>query len=110
MCGRLDAYLPYQESLQVFGGNAHSGEIIRPLKLFEYMASNRPIIASDLPGLREVLDCDNSVTISPEDIDEWIDAIIMLCNNPCLAVDLSAKALEDVKMFTCRKIAAKILE
>ncbi len=102
--------LPYQESLQIFGGNVHSGDIIRPLKMFEYMASNRPIIASDLPGLREVLNTKNSILVSPEKIHQWVEAIKLLCKNPNLASEISAKALEDVKIFTCRRIAEKILE
>lgn len=101
--------LPYQHSLKVFGGNVQSGDVIRPLKLFEYMASNRPIVASDLPGLREVLDCNNSILVSPENISEWIEAINILFNNPDMRNSLSAKAFEDVKQFTCRKIAARIM-
>jgi glycosyltransferase involved in cell wall biosynthesis len=44
--------------------NSAQAEISRsytsPLKLFEYMAAERPIIASDLPSLREVLNEDNA--------------------------------------------------
>ena len=38
-----------------------------PLKLFEYMAARRPIVASDLPSLREVLDESMAVFFVPDD-------------------------------------------
>src|SRR3989344_5203226 len=38
-----------------------------PLKLFEYMASKRPITASDIPSLREVLDEDIAVFAVSDD-------------------------------------------
>ena len=47
--------MPYN---RIFGGSG-GGDIARvssPLKLFEYLASGRAILASDLPVLREVLD------------------------------------------------------
>jgi glycosyltransferase involved in cell wall biosynthesis len=37
------------------------------LKLFEYMASQRPIIASDLPSLREVLGETNATLVPADD-------------------------------------------
>jgi len=38
-----------------------------PLKLFEYMAARRPIIASDIPSLREVLDESMATFFIPDD-------------------------------------------
>jgi glycosyltransferase involved in cell wall biosynthesis len=36
-----------------------------PLKVFEYMASKRPIVVSDLPSLREVLDEKTAYFVEP---------------------------------------------
>lgn len=38
-----------------------------PMKLFEFMAMKRPIVASDIPSLREVLDPDTAVLVAPDD-------------------------------------------
>ena len=42
-----------------------------PMKLFEYMACGRLIIASDLPVLREVLNEENSLLCDPDDLNDW---------------------------------------
>jgi glycosyltransferase involved in cell wall biosynthesis len=46
-----------------------------PLKIFEYMSQNRPIVVSDLPVLREVLDEKKAVLVDPEDPAEWVRGI-----------------------------------
>jgi glycosyltransferase involved in cell wall biosynthesis len=47
-----------------------------PLKIFEYMASGKAIIASDLPALREVFaDGHNSLLVSPNNIPAWVEAL-----------------------------------
>ena len=56
-----------------------------PLKLFEYMAAGRPIVASDLASIREVLDDEAAVLVAPGDpatlaagirrtLDDWVSA------------------------------------
>ena len=37
-----------------------------PIKLFEYMASKRPIVASDLPSIKEVLSDNNAYFFTPD--------------------------------------------
>lgn len=62
--------LPNQRTVSGSGG----GDIARwtsPMKLFEYMACGRLIIASDLPVLREVLNEENALLCDPEDLDAW---------------------------------------
>lgn len=44
-----------------------SAQYTSPLKLFTYMASGRPIVASDLPSLREVLDERCAYFVAPDD-------------------------------------------
>ena len=51
-----------------------------PLKLFEYMSHRKPIIASDLPVIREVLNEKNSILVKCDDIDLWINSIKDLKN------------------------------
>jgi len=46
-----------------------------PLKLFTYMASGRPIVCSDLPSLREVLDDTSAFWFKPDDAKDCARAI-----------------------------------
>lgn len=71
-----------------------------PLKLFEYMASGRPIIVSDLPALREVLNDKNALFFKPENSDDLARAIKMLKASKTLGFHLSRQALADVKNYT----------
>lgn len=48
-------------------GDPTSERYTSPLKLFEYMASGTPIVASDLPSIREVLNDENAVLVPPGD-------------------------------------------
>lgn len=44
-----------------------SVEYTSPMKLFEYMASGTPIVASDLPSVREIVGNGRAVLVSPDD-------------------------------------------
>lgn len=49
------------------GTDETSVRFTSPLKLFTYMASGRPIVASDLPSIREVLDEQSAYLVTPDD-------------------------------------------
>lgn len=81
-----------------------------PLKLFEYMASNRPIIATDLSAIKEVLeDKKNAILVQPDDADELIRGIQKILNNEVLANRIAEKAKEDVQGYTWSKRAQRII-
>lgn len=58
--------LPYSHA---FGGSSggNIAQVSSPLKLFEYLACGRAILASELPVLREVLNEDNAAFYPPGD-------------------------------------------
>lgn len=80
-----------------------------PLKLFEYMASDRPIIASDLPAIREVLNDKNALFFKPDNRDDLARAVKMLKASPTLGYHLSRQALADVREYTWANRAKNIL-
>jgi glycosyltransferase involved in cell wall biosynthesis len=82
-----------------------------PLKLFDYMAAGAPIVASDLPTVREVLgDGDNALLVPPEDPAALAAAIRRLLVNPGLADRLRRTAFEQVRSYTWDGRAARIIE
>ena len=56
--------MPYSRRTVAHGGI--TTDWMSPLKMFEYMAAARPIVASDLPALREVLNENNALLIPPD--------------------------------------------
>jgi len=80
-----------------------------PLKLFEYMAAGVPIVASDLPSLREILQHEvNALLVEPENPQALADGIRRM-SNPDLAERIRSKAEEDVLQYTWEKRAQRII-
>ena len=67
--------MPYQRSVLVSGGTLDTATWMSPLKMFEYMAMGRAIIASDLPVLREVLTDRIARMLDPDNSQAWIQAL-----------------------------------
>ena len=93
--------MPYQKRVSLNRGGDTS-KWMSPMKMFEYMATGRPIISSDLPVLREVLNEDNSVLCDPENIQMWKTAVEKIMDQPKLGEALGSQAREDVRQYTWR--------
>ena len=83
-----------------------------PMKVFEYMASGRPIIISDLPVLHEVLRPGvDALMVPPEDPGALLAALERLRDDPELGRRLASSALERARgEFTWELRARRILE
>ncbi|MEA5388511.1 glycosyltransferase family 4 protein [Haloarculaceae archaeon H-GB11] len=85
-------------------------DYISPLKLFEYMAAGRPIVASDLSVLKEVLSHgENALLAEPGDSDALADAVRRVLSDTDLAQQLSATVSKDVRQYTWNRRAQRIL-
>ena len=72
-----------------------------PLKLFDYMAAKRPIVASALPNIMTVLrDGENALLVEPDEPAAFKQAIVNLLENPSLANSLVQCAAKEVKNYT----------
>ncbi len=90
--------MPYQESVSIGSSGHDTARWMSPMKMFEYMATGVPIISSDLPVLREVLeDGKNALLVPPSEGEKWIIALERLLGDKKLADSLSISAHESYK-------------
>ncbi|WP_250657358.1 glycosyltransferase [Alkalimarinus coralli] len=103
--------MPYQKSVMTINNASETSRYMSPLKLFEYMASRKPIISSDHRVLQEVLvDGVNALLCDPEKIEMWERAIVKLSNSEELRENLANRAYEDFcGNYTWDKRASTIL-
>ena len=87
----------------------HIGQFTSPLKMFEYMASGRPIIASDIPVLKEILNNENSFLVPEDDISAWIETVRSIQQDPMDARKKAARAKADVQNYTWESRARNML-
>jgi glycosyltransferase involved in cell wall biosynthesis len=87
---------PYLRKVFVHGGRTEAGKWMSPLKLFEYMAAEKPIVCSDLPVLREILHHETTALLcDPDCIDDWVTAIGRLRQDAQLASFLASNARKE---------------
>lgn len=81
-----------------------------PLKLFEYMAAATPIVATDLPSLREVLrHGENAWLVKPGSAHALAAGLQHLLEDNGLRARLASRARQDVRSYSWSYRAAAIL-
>jgi glycosyltransferase involved in cell wall biosynthesis len=69
-----------------------------PVKLFEYMCAGLPVIASDLPGCRDIVESSRcGLLVNPLSPDELAEAITYLWTHPEEARAMGARGAEAVR-------------
>jgi glycosyltransferase involved in cell wall biosynthesis len=88
------------------------GRWTSPLKLFEYMASGKAIIASDVPVLREILvDGVNCRLAPPEEPQAWASVLASLDKDRALIARLGEAAKRELlAKYTWQRRAAALLD
>ena len=89
--------------------SAISSTFTSPLKLFEYMVSGRPIVASDLPAVREILrDGENALLVEPGNPEALAAGIRRIRNDAALGRRLAAQAMLDAGQYTWARRAERL--
>lgn len=95
--------LPNQKIVKTYNDGkkegSNIGDFTSPLKMFEYMAHKKPIIASNLEVLKEVLNSDTSILVDSENGNEWIEAIERLKDKK-IRTKMSKNSFNEFKKYT----------
>lgn len=99
--GKVDhkvvAQLMDSADIAVIYHRGNAAEIVEtPLKLFEYMAAGKAIIAPDVPNMKRILtNRSNALLIQPDDPIALGNAMVELINDAALRKSLGCKARDD---------------
>jgi len=80
-----------------------------PIKLFEYMASGRPIIASDLPSIREIIDGESALLVPPDDPKVLAEGIEKILGDKTLGESIAERAKKKGEEYTWQKRGERII-
>lgn len=102
--------MPYEKQVGVLIKNISVENYFSPLKMFDYMASGRIIIASKLEVYKDILKNNiNSFLVDPYDYKNWKKKILLSFKNNNY-FRLGDKAYKDLKKYTWNERAQKINE
>lgn len=102
--------MPYGKTIAISSGMGHSAQVASPMKMFEYMASGRAILTSDLPVIREVLDESSAVFCPPEETAAWQSALAALLADETRRQALGRRARAAAENYTWVRRAGRALE
>jgi glycosyltransferase involved in cell wall biosynthesis len=101
--------MPYQRQVAASSGGDIS-RYLSPMKVFEYLASGRAILSSDLPVLREVLAPQNAILLQADDAEAWVRALQELQTDPYQRARLAECAQRDALQYTWEARTRRILD
>lgn len=88
--------------------SAESEKYTSPIKMFEYMASGRPIVASDLPSIREILGDETALFFEPTSGAALVKSIEILLADQGKAKALAEAARHQAESYTWKGRAERI--
>jgi len=89
----------------------HSFQYTSPMKMFEYLATGRPIVATDFPILHEVLeDGRNAVFVEPDSGEALARGIRLLLDNPERARRIGENAKATSRNYSWERRAGEIVD
>lgn len=90
--------MPYERHIAGSGGG-DTAAFASPMKAFEYLATGRTILSSDLPVLREILNERTAVLLPPEDIEAWDRALKDVVQDERRRLSLALRARAEAARF-----------
>lgn len=101
---------PYQREVRTSVGSDTS-KWMSPLKIFEYMSSGKPIIASSLPAIEEILEHEETALLcDASSVEEWELCLVSLMQDKKKRSYLGANARDlFLKEYTWNQRVKKIL-
>ena len=103
--------MPYQKKVFGRSENIDLADYMSPLKLFDYLASNTPIIASKLNVYSHILKHNqNSILLEPNNINIWVKTINDLYYNNTKLKKISRLNKNISKKYTWKIRAKKIIK
>jgi glycosyltransferase involved in cell wall biosynthesis len=86
-----------------------------PLSMIEAMAASLPIVATDVEGMRALIDSSNGVLVPPGDLDGLVEGVRRLATDPAARLSRGGESrLRAEQQFSrdvmCRRLAAVLSE
>ncbi len=88
----------------------HYRNNMSPLKMFEYMASGKPIITSDLPTIRDVLSEEHATFCLPGNTSDFLQSLITIFTHPSEAKERAIHARSLAEKYTWEERMKRILQ
>ena len=104
LCKQDILLMPYQKTVLGKGVQDIAGWM-SPMKMFEYMASGRIIISSDLPVVREVLNDENAYLVPCDQQNKWEETLLSILADKNSAIKRAERARKDVEQYTWKQRA-----
>ncbi|MBI2639334.1 MAG: glycosyltransferase family 4 protein [Candidatus Sungbacteria bacterium] len=92
-----------------FPKNDHYNFYMSPMKIFEYMASGVPIVASDLNSIREIIDDASAFLVEPENAEALAEGINRAVTDRTESRRRAVRALEIAGDHTWKKRTERII-